>query len=212
MSSSAEVRLDRGEGRVRLERESGAHPAGPDLVEQRLRVAELDVHGAAVGAGVGEQRQEHLRVVDHQVAVEEQVRVRPQRLHDRRPDRQVRHVVAVHAVDVQQVGGGCDPRHVVGEMGEVGSEDRGRNLHGSRLAISDHGRRTIGPTLSVERGGGYAVVHHRTRVRRPARSDRRRRSMRSRRSTTTPACVGSTRSSAPTRRRRTASTRRRAPI
>ena len=50
----AEVRLDRVERRLRLEREPDAHPERADLVEQRARVAELDVHGAAVGARVGE--------------------------------------------------------------------------------------------------------------------------------------------------------------
>ena len=48
------------------------------LVEQRTRVAELDVHDAAVGARLGEVVEQHARVVDHQVAVEEQVGVRAQ--------------------------------------------------------------------------------------------------------------------------------------
>ena len=43
--------------------------------------------------------------------------------------------MTVHAVDVQEVGGGGDPRDVVGEMGEVGREDRGGNFHGCRLAM-----------------------------------------------------------------------------
>ena len=34
-------------------------PERADLVEQRPRVAELDVHGAAVGAGVGERVEQH---------------------------------------------------------------------------------------------------------------------------------------------------------
>ena len=81
-----------------------AHVARPQLVEQRARVAELDVHDAAVGAGVGEVGEQHAGVVDHEVAVEEQVGVRAQRLHHRRADGEVGHEVAVHHVDVQEVG------------------------------------------------------------------------------------------------------------
>ena len=124
----AEVRLDRRERRLRLERQPGAHAERADLVEQRLRVAELDVDGAAVGAGVGERAQQHPGVVDHQVAVEEQVGVRAQRLHDRRADREVRHVVAVHAVDVEELGGGGDP-------GDVGRRDARSRPRGSTGAI-----------------------------------------------------------------------------
>ena len=81
-----EVRLHRVVRRLRLERQTDAHAELPDLVEQRPRIAELDVDRATVGAGIGEAGQQHLRVVDHQVAVEEQVGVLAQRLHDRRPD------------------------------------------------------------------------------------------------------------------------------
>ena len=75
----AEVRLDRRRRASSGSNDSPARmPEVADLVEQRPRVAELDVDGAAVGTGVGEQRQQHLGVVDHQVAVEEQVGVRAQ--------------------------------------------------------------------------------------------------------------------------------------
>ena len=57
-----------------------------------------------VGAGLGEVVEQVARVVDHQVAVEVQVGVRAQALHHRRADREVRHEVAVHHVDVQEVG------------------------------------------------------------------------------------------------------------
>ena len=51
----AEVRLDRVERRLGLEREpDAACRARAISVEQRARIAELDVHGAAVGARVGE--------------------------------------------------------------------------------------------------------------------------------------------------------------
>ena len=50
-----------------------AHP-----VEQRARITELDVHGAAVRAGLGEVVEQLAGVVDHQVAVEVKVGARAQ--------------------------------------------------------------------------------------------------------------------------------------
>ena len=61
-----------------------AHAVRAHAVEQRARVAELDVHGAAVGAGLGEVVEQVTGVVDHQVAVEEQVGARAQGRHHRR--------------------------------------------------------------------------------------------------------------------------------
>ena len=90
--------------RGRVEHEPDAHVARAQVVEQRTGIAELDVHDAAVGAGVGEVGDQHAGVVDHQVAVEEQVGVCAQRLHHRRTDGEVGHEVAVHHVDVQEVG------------------------------------------------------------------------------------------------------------
>ena len=70
-----EVRHHRVDRRRRVEHEADADVARAQLVEQRARVAELDVHDAAVGAGVGEVGEQHARVVDHEVTVEEQVGV-----------------------------------------------------------------------------------------------------------------------------------------
>ena len=92
-------------------------------VEQWARVAQLDVHRAGVGAGLREVVEEITRVVDHQVAVEVQVGTRSKARNDGRADREVRHEVAVHDIDVQQVSLGRDARDVVGECGEVGRED-----------------------------------------------------------------------------------------
>ena len=129
---------------------------------------------APASANAGEQ---HLRVVDHQVAVEEQIGVLAQRLHDRRPDREVRHVVAVHAVDVQQVGLGRDARDVGREVREVGGEDRGRNLHrrgydGVRLARrAFEARATNMPSVRASDGSRIAPRP----VRPPRRAGRRER-------------------------------------
>ena len=119
-----EVRQHRVERRLGVVHEPDPHAVRAHPVEQRPRVAELDVHGARVGAGLGEVVEQVTRVVDHQVAVEVQVGARPQALHHRRADREVRHEVAVHHVDVQQVGLRADPVDLGGELGEVGRQDR----------------------------------------------------------------------------------------
>ena len=55
-------------------------------------------------------------------------RVTAQRLADHRPDRQVRHVVVVHHVEVDPVGARVDDRpHLVAEAREVGGEDARRD-------------------------------------------------------------------------------------
>ncbi len=84
---------------------------------------------APVGTGVGERREQDLRVVDHEVAVEEQVGVLAQRLDHRRADGEVRHVMPVHAVDVKEVGDRRDARDVGREAREVRGEDRRRDFH-----------------------------------------------------------------------------------
>ena len=43
------------------------------FVEQDARIAELDVHGAPVGARVGKSGEQRAGVVDHEVAVQEEI-------------------------------------------------------------------------------------------------------------------------------------------
>ena len=85
------------------------------------------VHPSAPASA--KQREQHAGVVDHEVTVEEEVGVLAQRLHDRRPDREVRDVVAVHAVDVEEIGIVGDAGDVGREVREIGGQDRGRDLH-----------------------------------------------------------------------------------
>src|SRR5260370_1281110 len=64
----------------------------------------LRMHGHGVGAGFGEIVQEEIDRRNHQMNVEGPIRMRPQRLHHRRPDRDVGHEMPVHDVDMQIVG------------------------------------------------------------------------------------------------------------
>ena len=163
------------------------HAERPQLVEQRARVAELDVHDAAVGAGVGEVVEQHAGVVDHEVAVEEQVGVRAQRLHDRRADREVGHEVAVHHVDVQEVGDRARPARPR-PPSAAKSADRidGASLRrtiGRRYSPSLVGvvvrRRTVTPVRAGEDvhavgAGGLREQERAATVRAPRRARRRR--------------------------------------
>ena len=124
----AEVGLDRAVGRRGFEREAHSHVERADAFEQRTGFTQLDMDGAPVGPRVGEGLDEIARVRNHQVAVEVEVGAGPQRLHDRWADREVGHVVAVHAVDVEQVGV-ADPFDLGRELGEVGGEDGRSDLH-----------------------------------------------------------------------------------
>ena len=78
-----------------------------------------------------------------------------QRGDDRRPDREVRDEVAVHDVDVEQVGLGGHAVDLVAEPGEVGGEDRRRQLaaHPPTLPPGPR-RRTVpeGPLAALEGG------------------------------------------------------------
>ena len=131
-----EVREHRFDRRLGVVGEPDAQAELAHRREERPRVAELDVHGAPVGTRVGEVLEELPRIVDHEVTIEVEVGALAQRLHDRWPDREVGHEVAVHHVDVEEVRLGGDAFDVVGELGEVGRQDRRRDLgpgHGITL-------------------------------------------------------------------------------
>ena len=132
-----EVRQDRVERGLGVVDEPDAHAVRPHPVEQRARVTELDVHRARVRTGLGEVVEQITRVVDHQVAVEVQVRARPQARTTGAPIDRFGHEVPVHHVDVEQVGLRPDPVHLRGELREVRREDRRCDLsHGATLAVS----------------------------------------------------------------------------
>ena len=87
------------------------------------------MHDAAVGARIGEAFEQDGRVVDHQMAVEEELGALAERPHDHRTDGEVGDEVAVHHVDVEQVGRVGDAIHLGRELSEVGRQDRRRQFH-----------------------------------------------------------------------------------
>ena len=88
-----------------------------------------------VGAGAGEVGDIPLGAGDHQMDIDRQRGRLADDLDDRRPQRQVRHEVAVHDVDVDPVHSGVlHGPHLVREMTEVSGKDRGGDLfHGRTI-------------------------------------------------------------------------------
>jgi hypothetical protein len=92
----------------------------------------LGMHGDDIGARFGERVEEMIDGRDHQMDVEGQGRVRAQRLHHHRADRQIGDIMAVHHVDMDPVGArGLDRAHLFAKAREIGAEDRRGNTDGS---------------------------------------------------------------------------------
>ena len=76
----------------------------------------LDVGGDDVAPGLGEGRDIGIDRRDHQVNVEGQRGVWPQCAHNIGPDREIRHEMAVHHVNMNEVGAGrADRAHLIAE-------------------------------------------------------------------------------------------------
>ena len=104
MRDVAQHALDRLERRVRVQHDARPLAELADLPDRAVQVrARLDVHADEVRAGLRVRGDPALGVLDHQVHVERQGRRAPHRLDHDRADRQVRHEVAVHHVDVDVV-------------------------------------------------------------------------------------------------------------
>ena len=103
-------------------------PEHPTLVGTRMKRLDgpvkvwtrLGVHRDDVGTRFGEGVEEGINGGDHQVDVERLCAVWSERLHHRGPDRQVRHEMPVHHVDMDPVRARLvDRTHFIAEMGEV---------------------------------------------------------------------------------------------
>lgn len=79
-------------------------------------------------------------LLDHEVAVQEPIRVPPDGRHECGPEGEVVHEVPVHDVQVEERRLRY-PVDVPGQVGEIGAQDRGRHdgarPHGTSLATSD---------------------------------------------------------------------------
>jgi hypothetical protein len=73
-------------------------------------------------------------VLYHQMAVQRKPGCPAQRFHQRRPDRQVRHKMPIHDVDMDDAAAaGGSPLHLVRQVGEIGREYRGCKFDQNRV-------------------------------------------------------------------------------
>ena len=99
ISSSAPTGVDG------IEHDAGLDAERLDGVDGAMQMRQhFDVHRHHRGARLHERVDVAIRVRDHQVDVERHLGDPLERLHDRRADRDVRHEMAVHDVDVNQIG------------------------------------------------------------------------------------------------------------
>ena len=121
--------LDRALRRAGIHGHAGLLAERADRLQRAVDMrAGFDMHGDDVGAGFGEGFEIGIARRDHQMHVERLLGVRPDRFDDVRADRNVRHEMAVHDVDMDPVGaGGIDRAHLLAELGEIGGQDRRRD-------------------------------------------------------------------------------------
>ena len=79
-------------------------------------------------SGGGEVRNDTVDRLDHQMHVDRRLHaVLAERLAHQRADREIRHVMVVHDVEVNQIGAGREHRiHLFAEPREVGGQNRRR--------------------------------------------------------------------------------------
>src|SRR5436190_3685577 len=145
--------LDEGERRRRVQSEAGQHVALLHRVEVALHVdRRLGVEGEHRGAGVRHRGDVVLGLLDHQVHVDRLVGELAERRHHVRAECQVRDEAAVHDIHVQPVGAaGQHQAHLLGEPGQVGGENAGRDAD----AVRHCGLRAT--TMSTAVPGGASV-------------------------------------------------------
>ena len=120
------------ERRRGIQDQAGLHARVPDRADRRPDVViALHVDREIVDPRLREGRHEMLRVGDHQMRIEGDLRQGPDRRDDGGPHREVRHEVPVHHVDVEQVGARVRGfLHLFAEPVEPRGQDRRRDLNG----------------------------------------------------------------------------------
>src|SRR3990172_8836249 len=110
-------------------------------MRRRFRVDSHDVR-----AGLDKRRNVPVRVRNHEMDMERHFSHIPDRLDDQRTNRDVRHEVAVHDIDMQQMRAGFfNPANVFAERREISGKYRGSDANAhwltSRRITSDLVRR-----------------------------------------------------------------------
>ena len=110
-------------GSCGVNRYSGAFAQRSDTLHGAMQiVVALLVNQTRVAPGFGEFVEKQIRVGNHQVSLERQARHPPERVHDRRTNRDVGNKMSVHHIDVDSIGSGSLSFHyLLAEARKVGS-------------------------------------------------------------------------------------------
>ena len=132
--------FDRGRGRFGLDRNAhrGAlfSDGGDDF--QRIVVA-FDMERDMVGSGIHERFDILERVGKHQMRVERQRGMFAQGGDQRGTDRQVRHKMSVHHIQMEEIGSGFfDALDLIGEEGEIGGQQGRRHQNTAGIKFGKH--------------------------------------------------------------------------
>ena len=146
------IGLDGFERRVGVERHPHAEPERRASVRSTRSCRRSRRARCSRPRRLGEVLEIPPRVGHHEMAVEEQRGVAPQRGHHRGSDGEVGHEVPVHDVDVEPVRRRRHLPHLFGQRPEVGGEDRGGDPQSARAPRVTRGRPLSGDR-SLSRDG-----------------------------------------------------------
>ena len=106
-----------------------------DEMQRAVQVpASFLMHRNPIRPRLGKRRNKLVRILDHQVAVERQLRHLAQRLHHRRPNRQVRHEMPIHNIHMDDRRATFLRRaHLFAQTGKVRRKNRRCQLNQSGL-------------------------------------------------------------------------------
>jgi len=110
--------------RRRVDGDPGALAQCPDPLHRAVQIAvALPVDEKRVGASRGKLVEKEVRVRDHQMRFEGQMRHSPKRLDDRGAHGEIRHEVSIHHIDVDPIRPGpLGLDHLITQAGEVSGE------------------------------------------------------------------------------------------
>ena len=130
-----QVGLNHSDGRWGVDGKAHLLAQRLDLPEKRGDgIAQLDVHANLIRTSLRKRFKQNLRLGTHQVHVEKRPRQGAHGPDQVRAERDVRHEMAVHDVQVQPISaGGVDPFSFFGEPAVIGCQQGRRNNHARRL-------------------------------------------------------------------------------
>ena len=119
--------------RARIQRDAGLLTKRADCLQRTMQMrSSLGMYRNVIASGFGKSLQIRIARRDHQVRVENLPGVRTHRFDDVRAERNVRHKMAVHHVQVDPVGAGSiDAADFFAQFGEIRSENRRRDDEGA---------------------------------------------------------------------------------